>query len=228
MSILHVNVKEDIRKKRFEAAESARNRFAKEGTLVVRLISSPGSGKTALLEKTAASLNRDFRVGVLVGDIETERDARRLSPHAPTIQITTGGACHLELSLIEKAGRELNASELDFLFIEDIGNLICPASHDLGEHLRGILLSVTEGDDKPGKYPKAFRTSDFMVLSKIDLLPYLPFSTEAATRDAHDIQPNLKIFQTSAMTQSGLVEWIDYLIQSRENLKKFGADASAS
>lgn len=218
MSIIHVDVKEDIRKKRFEAAQEMRQRFAAEQTLVVRLISSPGSGKTMLLEKTTALLNQDYRVGVLVGDIETERDAQRLSPYAPTVQITTGGACHLELNLVEKAHQKLNVSKLDFLFIEDIGNLICPASHDLGEHLRGILLSVTEGDDKPGKYPKAFRTSDFMVLSKLDLLPHLPFSLDAATRDAHAVQPDLKVFETSALTNSGLTDWIDYLIQSRSHL----------
>jgi hydrogenase nickel incorporation protein HypB len=218
MSIIHVDVKEDIRKRRFEAAQEMRQRFAAEQTLVVRLISSPGSGKTMLLEKTTALLNQDYRVGVLVGDIETERDAQRLSPYAPTVQITTGGACHLELNLVEKAHQKLNVSKLDFLFIEDIGNLICPASHDLGEHLRGILLSVTEGDDKPGKYPKAFRTSDFMVLSKLDLLPHLPFSVTAAIRDAHAIQPELKVFETSAMTPAGLTQWIDYLVQSRNRL----------
>ena len=228
MSVIHVNVKEDIRKKRYEAAQALRQRFTAEGTLIVRLISSPGSGKTMLLEKTTAKLNQEFRVGVLVGDIETERDAERLSPFAPTQQITTGGACHLELNLIEKAHQKLNTPKLDFLFIEDIGNLICPASHDLGEHLRGIVLSVTEGDDKPGKYPKAFRTSDFMVLSKIDLLPHLPFSTEAAARDAHAIQPDLRLFETSAITEVGLAEWIDFLIQSQNDLKNLPRVNSAT
>src|SRR5262249_15310630 len=157
--------------------------------LVVQLISSPGSGKTALLEATARHWGTTRRMAVLVGDIETDRDAQRLAPLVPTVQITTGGACHLELPLVERAFRRLPDVPADFLFIEDVGNLVCPASHDVGCHVRVLLLSVTEGDDKPGKYPKAFRISDALIVSKLDLLLHVPFSVEAAAKDAHLIQP---------------------------------------
>lgn len=167
-----IEVKQDIRAQRRAAAEHFRRKMESRGTVVVRLLSSPGAGKTTLLEKTAQRLGNDYAIGVLVGDVETDRDAQRLAPFAPTRQITTGGACHLELSLIERALPDLGEQPFDFLFIEDIGNLICPASHELGEHVRVIVLSTPEGDDKPGKYPKAFRTSQVIVISKLDLLPH--------------------------------------------------------
>ena len=173
-----VDVKEDIRARKRAAAARFRRRLERQGTFIVRLLSSPGAGKTTLLEETARSLAGSYSIGVLVGDVETERDARRLAPFAPTRQITTGGACHLELPLVERALPELGERALDFLFIEDVGNLICPASHELGEHLRVIVLSTTEGDDKPGKYPRAFRTSQVVVISKLDLLPHVPFSLQ--------------------------------------------------
>jgi hydrogenase nickel incorporation protein HypB len=166
-------------------------------------------------------------VGILVGDIETERDADRLRPFAPSIQITTGGACHLELPLVRRALPQLGEQEFDFLFIEDVGNLICPASHDLGEHLRVIVLSTTEGDDKPGKYPKAFRTSQAVVISKIDLLPHVPFSVERAEADARLIQSQLKFFQVSALRDEGIAAWCEFL-QSRRNAMLATNAASAS
>jgi len=148
---------------------------------------------------------------VLVGDVETNRDSERLAPYAPTVQITTGGACHLEIPLVLKMLPKLGPQHFDFLFLEDIGNLICPASHNLGEHLRVILLSTTEGDDKPGKYPKAFRTSHAMVISKTDLLPHVPFSVERAKEDARQVQPALDCFCLSAETGAGISEWCDFL-----------------
>jgi len=186
------------------------------GTFVVRLISSPGAGKTTLLERTIPQLGNDVRVGVLVGDVETERDAERLAPFAPSVQITTGGACHLELPLVERALPRLGSQPFDFLFIEDVGNLICPASHELGEHLRVVVLSTTEGDDKPGKYPKAFRTCQAAVISKVDLLPYVPFSIERAISDARLVQPDLDFFTVSALHGDGLQAWCDYLRDKRE------------
>jgi hydrogenase nickel incorporation protein HypB len=213
-----IEVKRDIRaEQRAEAAEF-RNAMARQGTLVVRLLSSPGSGKTTLLERTAERLGDSYSLGILVGDVETQRDAQRLLPFAPTQQITTGGACHLEIPLVKKAFSELQQEQLDFLFIEDIGNLICPASHDLGEHLRVIVLSTTEGDDKPGKYPKAFRTSQTMIVSKTDLLPYVPFSVEQAELDARNIQPEMSSFALSAMTGDGLAEWCEMLECERRKL----------
>jgi hydrogenase nickel incorporation protein HypB len=207
-----VDVKRDIRAEQRAAAQAFRAAMGERGTLVVRLLSSPGSGKTTLLEQTTQRLGgRGHRVGVLVGDVETERDAERLAPYAPSVQITTGGACHLEIPLIERALPDLGDVCFDFLFLEDIGNLICPASHDLGEHVRVILLSTTEGDDKPGKYPKAFRTSDTVVISKIDLLPYVPFSVDRAIADAHRVQPELNVFQVSALVGDGVDAWCEFL-----------------
>jgi hydrogenase nickel incorporation protein HypB len=211
-----INVRKDLRAERHQAAEAFRQRMTEAGTYVVRLLSSPGAGKTTLLEKTAEKLARSYKVGILVGDVETERDAERLARYAPSIQITTGGACHLELPLIERALPKLGPSTWDFLFVEDIGNLICPASHELGEHLRVIVLSTTEGDDKPGKYPKAFRTSQAVVLSKTDLLPYVPFSLDKAKADARLVQPDLKFFALSAYRDEGVEDWCEFLRQQRE------------
>jgi hydrogenase nickel incorporation protein HypB len=215
-------VKLDIRAEHLAAANAFRHKKARQGTLVVRLMSSPGSGKTALLEKTAQRLAKSHAVGVLVGDVETDRDAQRLAPFAPTVQITTGGACHLEIPLVERASKKLNEPKLDFLFIEDVGNLVCPASHDLGEHLRVLLLSTTEGDDKPGKYPKAFRTSDVVVITKADLLPYVPFSLKRAEKDARRVQPALKMFTLSAQQGDGVAEWCAFLERERKRLQAAG------
>lgn len=210
---IHVGV--DIRNAQLRAAEAFRQRMTEAGTFVVRLMSSPGSGKTTLLERTAESLANDYRIAVLVGDIETQRDAVRLAPYAPSHQITTGGACHLEMPLIEDGLAQLGTGSLEFLFVEDIGNLICPASHDLGEHLRVVLLSTTEGDDKPGKYPKAFRLSQAVVITKVDLLDYVPFDVTAAQEDARRIRGDLEFFQLSALRSQGMDAWLEYLISRR-------------
>jgi hydrogenase nickel incorporation protein HypB len=219
MATKTIDVQRDIRAEQRAAANAFRQSMARRGTYVVRLLSSPGSGKTTLLEATCAALARRHKIGVLVGDVETERDAERLAPFAPTVQITTGGACHLEMPLVERALPKLNQPELDFLFIEDVGNLICPASHDLGEHVRVLLLSTTEGDDKPGKYPKAFRTSNVLVISKTDLLPYVPFSVERAELDARRIQPDLRVLTLSARTGEGVADWCEFLARGRESLR---------
>jgi hydrogenase nickel incorporation protein HypB len=222
MATKTIPVKLDIRAEHLAAANRFRHKMARQGTLVVRLMSSPGSGKTALLEKTVEWLGRSHAIGVLVGDVETDRDAQRLAPYAPTVQITTGGACHLEIPLVERAAKELHETRIDLLFIEDVGNLVCPASHDLGEHLRVLLLSTTEGDDKPGKYPKAFRTSDVVVISKADLLPYVPFSVKQAEKDARRVQPALKIFTLSAKTGTGTMEWCAFLERELKRLQAAG------
>jgi hydrogenase nickel incorporation protein HypB len=218
MGVQVIEIKRDIRAEHRAAAEAFRQQMTSQGTLVVRLLSSPGSGKTTLLEKTAQRLPKRYSVSVLVGDVETNRDAQRLAPYAPTVQITTGGACHLEIPLVTRAYHELPPGRFDFLFIEDVGNLICPASHDVGEHLRVILLSTTEGDDKPGKYPKAFRTSQALVITKTDLLPYVPFSVADASDDARRIQPELRVFSLSAIKDAGMSAWCEYLIDQRETL----------
>lgn len=222
MSPITIRLDRDIQKETRVAAQEFRDQMTRRGTLVVNLMSSPGSGKTSLLEKTGEYWNGRVNAAVLVGDLETDRDARRLARVVPTIQLTTGGACHLELPLVRCGLEALAISDLQFLFIENVGNLVCPASHDLGEHVRVILLSVPEGDDKPGKYPKAFRTSQVMLLAKVDLLPYLPFSAEAAIADARRIQPKLKTISVSATTGTGIVDWCDYLQQLRNRMLETG------
>jgi hydrogenase nickel incorporation protein HypB len=215
MNAKTVEVNCDLRAERRAAAAAFRCELATRGTYAVRLISSPGAGKTTLLQKTAERLSPDYSLGILVGDVETQRDAERLAPYAPTKQITTGGACHLELPLVTKSLPALGEERLDFLFIEDVGNLICPASHDLGEHVRVILLSTTEGDDKPGKYPKAFRTSQVMVITKLDLLSYVPFSVERAVEDARMVQPEMIYYPLCATTGDGMAAWCDSLASMR-------------
>jgi hydrogenase nickel incorporation protein HypB len=210
-----ITVRRDLQAAVQGQAEEFRRQLAVQGTLVVNFLSSPGSGKTSLLAATADLLSSDYRCAVLVGDIATDRDAQRLAPHLPAVQLTTGGACHLEYPLIEQGWRALGSPQVDFLFLENIGNLVCPASHDLGEHLRVLLLSTTEGDDKPAKYPKAFRTSHALVISKADLLPHVPFDVERAITDARSIQPDIACFTTSTLPATGLKEWCDYLVSRR-------------
>jgi hydrogenase nickel incorporation protein HypB len=195
-----------------------RQRLLDRGTLVVNLVSSPGAGKTSLLEATAKHFQGQYSMAVLVGDLETDRDAQRLSPYVPVAQLTTGGACHLELPLVRRGLIALGDPRVDFLFIENVGNLVCPASHDLGEHLRVVMLSVTDGDDKPGKYPKMFRTSHAVVISKVDLLPYVPFQVENAIQDALMVQPSLSAIQVSSQQGLGIDQWCRFLIESRELL----------
>lgn len=199
-------------------ADEFRRRLAQRGTLVVNILSSPGSGKTSLLAATVDLFPNEYRSAVLVGDIATDRDAQRLADHVPVVQLTTGGACHLEYPLIEQGWAALGEPQVDFLFLENIGNLVCPSSHDLGEHLRVLLLSTTEGDDKPAKYPKAFRTSHALVVSKLDLLPHVPFSVERAIDDARSIRPDLAVFPTSTRPPTGLKAWCDYLVQQRSRM----------
>jgi len=218
MTTQTVSVQRDVLAERRAAADRFRAEQAGRGTLVVQLLSSPGAGKTALLEATARHWSGRVRMGILVGDIETDRDARRLAPLAPAVQITTGGACHLELPLIEKALSRLEGGPFDVLFVEDVGNLVCPASHDVGQHLRVVLLSVTEGEDKPGKYPKAFRTSQALVISKLDLLPHVSFSVEAATADAHRIRADLAVIPVCAPNGTGVADWCAFLERSRATL----------
>ncbi len=198
-----------------------RTRRSESGTLVVNLMSSPGAGKTALLGATAARLAAEHPMAVLVGDIATDRDARRLERSMPARQITTGGACHLEIAMIEACERWLEEmGPLEVLFIENVGNLVCPASFDLGEHFRVVLLAVTEGDDKPQKYPKAFRTADACAISKVDLLPHVPFSIDAAKADARGIRPDLGFFEVSSLTGDGISAWCDFLVENLTDVSR--------
>lgn len=215
---MNVVVNQPVLQSQLEHAAVQRQRWTEQGTLVVHLVSSPGAGKTSLLEATAKHWNGHYQLGILVGDIATERDAERLAPLAPTKQLTTGGACHLEIPLVQRGWEQLSLSRCDFLFIENVGNLVCPASFDLGEHLRVVLLSTTEGDDKPGKYPKMFRTSKAFVITKTDLLPYVPFRIEAAKRDARLIQPELDVMTVSALKGEGIARWCKFLEERQQQL----------
>lgn len=212
-----IDVNQSLFKSNEEAAHSNRRHFDEENILAINIISSPGSGKTTLLEKTIDALNNDMSIGVLEGDIETDLDAERIRKKGiPAVQLTTGGACHLDSVLVHKGfhslEHQLNGRKLDILFIENVGNLVCPAFFDLGEHLRVVLISVPEGHDKPLKYPKAVRTSHVLMISKTDLLPYFDFDMEKTKKDALSLNPHLKIIETSAKTGEGLDEWIDFLI----------------
>lgn len=213
-----ITVRRDVQAAVHGLADDFRRAMTERGTLVVNVLSSPGSGKTSLLAATADVLKDSYRSAVLVGDIATDRDAQRLAEHAPVVQLTTGGACHLEYPLVEQGWQALGEPQVEFLFLENIGNLVCPASHDLGEHLRVLLLSTTEGDDKPAKYPKAFRTSHALVVSKIDLLPYVPFDINTVVDDARLIRSDLAVFATSVRPPTGLDAWCDYLVEQRRRM----------
>ncbi|MFN7924787.1 MAG: hydrogenase nickel incorporation protein HypB [Bryobacteraceae bacterium] len=193
-------------------AGELRQRFAEESTLALNFISSPGSGKTLFLERTLERLPRELAVAVLTGDLQTDNDARRLARCGfPVQQITTVGACHLDARMVERALREWAGRRFDLLLIENVGNLVCPTSYDLGEAAKVVLLSVTEGEDKPLKYPGAFRRSSAMILNKIDLLPYVPFDMELARTNARLIHPGIDVFETSCTTGAGLAEWMEWL-----------------
>lgn len=218
MTTSTIHVGQDVRAALRAQAAELRDEFTRRGTLVVNVLSSPGAGKTSLLEATARHWQGKRRMAVLVGDLETDRDARRLAPLAPTRQLTTGGACHLELPLVRSGLEQLGETDFEFLFVENVGNLVCPASHDLAEHLRVVLLSTTEGDDKPGKYPKMFRTSHVLVISKTDLLPYVPFSVDDAVADARTVQPEIEALSVCALSGDGIAEWCDFLDHVRERM----------
>ncbi|UCD36233.1 MAG: hydrogenase nickel incorporation protein HypB [Nitrospiraceae bacterium] len=216
-----VDVNQSLLKTNEEAAARNKQLFDEKGILAINLISSPGSGKTTLLEKTIEALKDQVSMAVLEGDIETDLDAERIrAKGVPAVQLTTGGACHLESALVS-AGfhnleHQLDGRKLDVLFIENVGNLVCPSFFDLGEHRRVVLISVPEGHDKPLKYPKAIRTSQVMVITKADLIPHFDFSVEKMKTDALSLNPSLHIMVTSAKTGEGMEEWFDFLQRHRK------------
>jgi hydrogenase nickel incorporation protein HypB len=193
-------------------AEKLRARFRENNVLCVNLISSPGAGKTSLLERTLESMDHLTRVAVLTGDIQTENDADRLKRFGfPVRQITTGGTCHLDARMIEKGLEGWSLADLDILFIENVGNLVCPSSYDLGEDAKIVVLSTAEGEDKPLKYPSIFFKSALMILNKIDLLPYVKFDSEQAKQNARRVHPEMEIVEVSCTTGAGLDQWLDWL-----------------
>jgi hydrogenase nickel incorporation protein HypB len=201
-------------------AGELRARFQECGVLCLNIISSPGSGKTSLIESTLASFQPSERVAVLTGDIQTDNDAARLRRfNFPVKQITTGGTCHLDARMIERHLADWRLEDLDLLLIENVGNLVCPASYDLGEAAKIVLLSVSEGTDKPLKYPSIFFKSDLLVLTKTDLLPYVPFEIEAAEENARRVHPGIEIVRVSCLTGNGFQEWLTWLEQRRRPMQ---------
>lgn len=210
-------VRQNILKKNDLLAAELRARYEEAGVTVVNLVSSPGAGKTALLEATLAGLQPRFRVAALVGDLATDRDAQRLSRAASRVQqITTGTVCHLDAAMIAAAIEGWALDSIDFLFIENVGNLVCPSSYDLGETLRVVLLSVTEGEDKPLKYPTIFNSADMAMITKIDLGDAVGFVRADAYANVHEVSPGLPIVETSTRTGVGMNVWFDRLARLRE------------
>ena len=201
-------------------AESNRRHFDRYGVLSVNLMSSPGAGKTTLLEKTLELLGDRYNIGVIEGDLETERDAERVKRKgAYAYQITTGQTCHLDAFMVHKGIHHLPLEKLDIVFVENVGNLVCPASFDVGTHYNVVLLSVPEGDDKPAKYPVMFEKADLFVITKIDLLPYFDFDVERCIKEFREINPHAPVITLSTKTGEGLDRWIDWLVQKREEIK---------
>jgi hydrogenase nickel incorporation protein HypB len=214
-----IEVRENILKQNDIAARALRQRFQDAEVFVVSMVSSPGAGKTALLEKILTVLRAQFRVAALVGDLATENDAVRLArSRAPVKQIITGTVCHLEAAMVQKALEEWKLNELDFLFIENVGNLVCPSSYDLGEDLRLVLMSVTEGEDKPLKYPTIFNSADVALVTKMDLAAAVEFDSVTTHCNIQAVRPGMAVFDVSAKSDSGMEEFLNFL-RSRRSVR---------
>lgn len=213
MAVRTIDVRERVMAKNDELATGVRRRLKDAGVTSFNLVSSPGSGKTLLLERTLATLGEDIGMAVITGDVQTQNDADRLARHTDRLvhAVVTGGACHLDAKQIEASLEEIDLLKTDILFIENVGNLVCPASWDLGEDAKIVIFSTTEGEDKPLKYPKMFANATYAVLNKIDLLPYVPFDVDKAVACAMQVNPNLRFFFTSALTGEGMDEWLSFL-----------------
>jgi hydrogenase nickel incorporation protein HypB len=209
---MKITVVRDILEANERIAEENRKLFRMSNLFVINLMSSPGAGKTSLLEKTIGVLQRDLRIGVIEGDIQSSYDAERIAATgAPVVQINTGGACHLDGNMIRETFGEFNFRELDLLVVENVGNLVCPAEFKIGEDMKVMILSVAEGDDKPMKYPLMFRESKALLINKIDLLPYVQCSVEKIREDSLRIHPEIRIFEVSCKTGEGISEWCGWL-----------------
>jgi hydrogenase nickel incorporation protein HypB len=216
--LTRIEVQQKVLSENERIAKSLRERIREHRIYCANLISSPGAGKTLLLERTLAMFPPDTGVAVLTGDIQTDNDAKRLAQYGfPVRQITTGGACHLDARMVERAleAEDWNLAELDYLFIENVGNLVCPSSYDLGEHDKIVILSVTEGDDKPLKYPATFSRAGLVIINKIDLLPYVQFDIAKAKENVHKVHPGAEILEVSATTGANLDDWYAWLEKKR-------------
>jgi hydrogenase nickel incorporation protein HypB len=210
MSIITVERKV-LEKNDIVAAEN-RKKFKENKTFTLNLVSSPGSGKTSLVERTAHFIKDKFKLGVIEGDVQTNIDAERVDAYGvPVVQIITNGSCHLEAPLVRNAYDQFDKKDFNVLFIENVGNLVCPAAYDLGENHKVVIVSTTEGDDKPLKYPAMFRNADVLIINKIDLVPHVNCSLDTLRKNALSINPNLKVFETSCTTDEGINEWCDWL-----------------
>jgi hydrogenase nickel incorporation protein HypB len=222
-----VEVRQKALKQNDLLARELRQRFQNDGIFVVSLASSPGSGKTAFLEKTLTLLRPNYKVAALVGDLETDNDAVRLArARVPVKQITTGTLCHLEAAMIQRSLEDWRLDPLDFLFIENVGNLVCPSSYDLGENMRLVLLSVTEGEDKPLKYPTIFNTADVAIITKMDLAEAVEFDLPAAAANIQRVRPGMETLTISSKNGVGMDEWLEFLISARA--RTFASLQSAS
>jgi hydrogenase nickel incorporation protein HypB len=213
MAVRTIEVRERVMARNDELAAEVRRQLAAAGVVAFNLVSSPGSGKTLLLERTLADLGEELGIAVVTGDVQTQNDADRLARHTTRLvqAVVTGGACHLDARQVQTALDAIDLSATRLLFIENVGNLVCPAAWDLGEAAKIALLSVTEGEDKPLKYPRMFREARYAVLNKIDLLPYVPFDVDKALAFARQVNPDLEFFQTSALTGAGMDPWYEFL-----------------
>ncbi|MBI4503338.1 MAG: hydrogenase nickel incorporation protein HypB [Gemmatimonadetes bacterium] len=213
MTIRTIEIRERVMEKNDEMARDVRRRVHAAGVPTFNLVSSPGSGKTSLLERTLDELGKEFPIAVVTGDVQTVNDAERLARRTARLvqAVVTGGACHLDAKQVEAALEAIELDQTRLLFIENVGNLVCPASWDLGEDAKIVVFSVTEGEDKPLKYPKMFRQSRYAVLNKIDLLPYVPFDVDRAVGFAREVNPDLDFFFTSALTGEGMDDWFTFL-----------------
>lgn len=207
-----ITVERKILQKNDEIASELRQIYKANNLATFNLLSSPGSGKTTILEQTIDLLKSKINIGVVEGDVQTDNDAKRIAAHnVPVVQIITNGGCHLDASLVKNAIANLDLSTIKLLFIENVGNLVCPASYDLGEDSKIVIVSTTEGDDKPLKYPKMFRVAQTCILNKVDLLPYVDFDVNTFKDNALKINPKLEFFELSAKTGDGFERWINWL-----------------
>jgi hydrogenase nickel incorporation protein HypB len=226
MPVTTIHVRERVMERNNLLAGTVRERLLAAGVPALNLISSPGAGKTQLLERTLEMLNSELEIAIITGDCQTDNDAQRLARHTDHLvqAVVTDGACHLDAAQIDKGLQSIDLDRTDLLIIENVGNLVCPASWDLGEEAKVVLFSVTEGEDKPVKYPNTFRKASYVVITKTDLLPHVDFDLERAVLLAREVNPGLRLFFTSARTGEGLDSWLDFL---RDQVAIHGVPAGA-
>ncbi len=222
MTVRIIEVREKVMARNNELAEQVRQRLIEAGIPMFNLVSSPGSGKTRLLERTLERLGEELGIAVVTGDVQTQNDADRLARHTNRLvqAVVTGGACHLDASQVLTALDAIDLNETRLLFVENVGNLVCPASWDLGEMAKIVVLSVTEGEDKPLKYPRMFQQARYAVVNKIDLLPHVPFDLDQAIGYARQVNPELEVFCLSAHTGEGLDRWVEFLRQQARQVSR--------